>query len=634
MQNRKNLLEKLERLPDRPGVYLMKNKDGKVIYVGKALSLRKRVRSYFQPAETLAPRPGRLASRIADLEYIVTDSEMEALLLECNLIKEYHPCYNVRLKDDKKYPFVKLTAEDYPRLFVTRNLKANGSKYYGPYTNVKMLRRTLKFMRELFPLRSCRRTILSQGRRPEPRPCLNYHLKQCAAPCAGRVGREEYLNLVKGACLFLEGKIEKLIIQLTGRMKEEAAELRFEEAGRLRDKIEAVKKVTERQKITVPGGGDEDYIAFAREEDEAAVNVFLVREGKAIGQEHFFLKIVEDSPPREILTGFLKQYYSRVSSFPRGIVLPDEIDEPELIGRWLKEKSERKIKLLFPQRGRKRELLRMVERDARLKLQESIRQSKRKKDQGNQTLLELERFLHLSSLPSRIEAFDVSHTGGKEAVGSMIVYEDGHPERRDYRHFKIKLTSGADDYAMIKEVVARRYRRILEERGGLPDLILIDGGKGHLHSALGALENLGLEDISVVAIAKQFEHIFIKGESEPVILPREARGLRLIQEIRDEAHRFAVEFHRGRRRKKISASILDTIPGVGEKRKRLLLTNFGSLEGIRKVSVEEIAGVTGIGRKLASRIQKYLVLQCSSLKNRDVNRSTGTLVNLSVTYDP
>lgn len=597
-----NLSEKLKHLPDKPGVYLMKDKEGETIYVGKALSLRKRVRSYFQLPVTMAPRLDRLASSIADFEYIVTDSEMEALILECNLIKEYHPRYNVRLKDDKKYPFVKLTAEDYPRLFITRNLKANGSKYYGPYTNVKMLRRTLKLMRELFPLRSCRKAISSKARRTTLRPCLNYDLKQCVAPCAGRVGREEYQNLVKGACLFLEGRREKLVKELTRRMEETSRELRFEEAGRLRDKIEAVKRVTERQKITVLGGGDEDYIAFARQEDEAAVNVFLVREGKAIGQEHFFLKAVKDSSPQEVLTSFLKQYYFRVSSFPREIVLPYDIDEPELISRWLKEKSHHKITLSFPQRGRKKQLLRMVERDARLKLQESILQSKRRKSQEDQSLLELEKFLRLSSLPYRIEAFDVSHIVGKEAVGSMVVFENGHPKKGDYRRFKIKLASGIDDYAMIREVVARRYQRILEERGGLPNLVLIDGGKGHLHSVLDVLDDLGLEEISVAAIAKQFEHIFIKDKSRPVILPRESRGLRLIQEIRDEAHRFAIEFHRGRRGKKISESVLDTIPGVGEKRKRILLTHFGSLEGIRKASAKEIAEVARIGQKLAWQI--------------------------------
>jgi len=367
-----NPAEKLQHLPDKPGVYLMKDGVGKVIYVGKARSLRKRMRSYFQAPETMAPRLGWLVANIADFEYIVTDSEMEALILECNLIKEYRPYYNVRLKDDKKYPFVKLTVEDYPRLFITRNLQENGSRYYGPYTNVGMLRRTLKLMRELFPLRSCRKTISTPGRRPAPRPCLNYHIKQCVAPCAGKIEREEYLNLVKGACLFLEGRREELVRQLTGRMKEASRELRFEEAGRLRDKIEAIKRVTEKQKITVPGGGDEDYIAFAREGDEVAVNVFMVREGKAIGQEHFFLTAIKGSSPEDILTGFLKQYYSRVSSFPREIMLPHEIDESELLSRWLKEKSRHKVTFSFPRRGRKKDLLRMVERDARLKLQESM----------------------------------------------------------------------------------------------------------------------------------------------------------------------------------------------------------------------------------------------------------------------
>ncbi len=604
-----DLTEKLKHLPDKPGVYLMKDKESKTIYVGKACSLRTRMRSYFQSSETKAPRLDRLASRIADFECIVTDSEIEALILECNLIKEYHPRYNVRLKDDKKYPFVKLTTEDYPRLFITRNLKTDGSKYYGPYTNVKMLRRTLKLMRELFPLRSCRKAISPPACRPGQRPCLNYHLKQCAAPCAGRIGREEYGNLVKGAGLFLEGKREKLMRQLSGRMKEEAAALRFEGAGRLRDRIEAVRRVTERQKITVPGGGDEDYIAFAREADEVVVKVFMVREGKVIGQEHFFLKAVKDSSPQDILTGFLEQYYSRVSSFPREIVLPDEIDEPELIGRWLRERSRHKIALTFPRRGRKRGLLHMVERDARLKLEESTLQSQGKKIREDQALLELERFLRLPSVPYRIEAFDVSHLGGKEAVGSLVVFENGRPRKGDYRHFKIKLIPGIDDYAMIKEVVERRYRRILEEKGRLPGLILIDGGKGHLHAALQVLEDLGLGDISLAAIAKQFEQIFIKEESRPLILPEESRGLRLLQEIRDEAHRFALRFHRVRRGKKISASLLDTVPGGGEKRKQNLLTHFGSVEGIREASGEEIAKAAGIGKGLALQIKKGLKSQ-------------------------
>lgn len=597
-----NLAEKLKHLPDKPGVYLMKDRGGETIYVGKARSLRKRARSYFQSPGAMAPRLDRLAFSIADIDYIVTDSETEALILECNLIKEYQPRYNIRLRDDKKYPFVKLTIEDYPRLFITRNLKANGCKYYGPYTNVKMLRRTLKLMRELFPLRSCRKAIPLQSRRPAPRPCLNYHLKQCKAPCAGRIGRKKYEHLVKGACLFLEGRRGELVRELTRTMKEEAAQLRFEEAGQLRDKIEAVEKVTEKQKITVPGGGDEDYIAFAREGDEAAVNVFLVREGQVIGREHFFLKAARDSSSQEILSSFLKQHYSRVSLFPREIMLPGEIDEPELICRWLKERSRHKIILSFPRRGRKKQLLLMAERDAQRKLRESNLLSRERKSREDQSLVELRRVLRLSSLPGWIEAFDVSHIGGKEAVGSMVVFENGHPRRGDYRHFNIKLTSGIDDYAMIKEIVARRYRRILGERGKLPHLVLIDGGKGHLRSALSALDDLGLGEIPVVALAKQFEHLFIKNEPGPLILPRESPGRQLIQKIRDEAHRFAIQFHRGRRERKVSESVLDAIPGLGEKRKRALLIHFGSLEALGKASPKEIAKVSGIGRKLSLAI--------------------------------
>lgn len=597
-----NLSEKLKHLPDRPGVYLMKDKGRGIIYVGKALSLRKRVRSYFQLPETLSLRLSRLTSNIADFEYIVTDSEVEALILECNLIKEHCPRYNVRLKDDKKYPFVKLTVEDYPRLFITRNLKTNGSKYYGPYTNVKMLRQTLKLIRGLFPLRSCRKAVFFQAHRKSLRPCLNYDLKQCVAPCVGKIGGEEYQGLVKGASLFLEGKREESVKELTRRMEEASRELRFEEAGRLRDTIEAVKQVTEKQKITVPGGGDEDYVTFARQEDEAVVNVFLVREGKAVGQEHFFLKAIKGIPHQELLPSFLKQHYSQASSFPREIMLPDNIDEAELISCWLKEKSKHKVVLSFPQRGRKKQLLQMIERDARLKLEESIRQTRGRKSQEDQSLPELEEFLCLPSPPYWIEAFDVSHSGGQEAVGSMVVFENGHPKRGEYRRFKIKLTSGIDDYAMIGEIVARRYQRILEEKGSLPNLILIDGGKGHLRSVLDIMDSLGMEEISVVALAKQSEHLFIKGKSRPLILPRESPGLRLLQATRNEAHRFALQFHRKRRGKKVSESVLDAIPGVGEQRKQALLTRFGSLAGIRRASVDEIAEVVGVGKKLAEQI--------------------------------
>ena len=450
-----NWQEKLKNLPDKPGVYLMKNSQGETIYVGKAISLKKRVRSYFQspaarPAgracslsadrQDLTGRVKRLRSNIADFEYIITDSETEALILECNLIKEHRPRYNVRLRDDKKYPFVKLTDEDYPCLYITRNLKADGSKYYGPYTNVKLLRKTLKSMRELFPLRSCQRKIGLLAKRP----CLNYDLTQCVAPCSNRVGKEEYQNLVKGACLFLEGRRKELVKELKKRMETASRHLRFEEASRWRDKIEAIEKVTEG--------------------------------------------------------------------------------------------------------GRKRQLLEMVEGNARVRMEEVARKGEGVKEAA---VAHLQRLLHLPSSPRRIEAFDVSNISGKDAVGSMVVFEEGQPKKSDYRHFKIKLPGIIDDYAMIKEIVGRRYRRVLEEKRRLPDLILIDGGRGHLNSALNILTDLGLKQIPVMAIAKQFEHIFIKESSGPIILSPNSALLLLIQSVRDEAHRFAIKFHRALRRKKL-----------------------------------------------------------------------------------
>lgn len=589
----KKLKEKLKYLPDSPGVYLMKDGAGKIIYIGKALSLKKRVKSYY--SSTSDVKMMALVDSIKDVEYIVTDSQAEALILECNLIKKYHPRYNVRLRDDKKYPFIKLSAGCFPFISITRTLKGDGSKYYGPYTSAGAVRKTIKLMKKLFMLRSCRKEIESRSR-----PCLYYDLDQCIAPCTGKITEEEYGELVRSACLFLEGRAGKLVRKLRDEMKRESDESHFEKAAIIRDRLSALTRIFEEQKMASSSDEDEDYIAFAVEGDLACVGLFPVREGKIVGQEQFVLEGVEKSSPSEILSSFVKQHYLSSPFLPGKIFLAEGIDDVEFITEWLEEKKGGRVRVLIPKRGRRRELIERLRKNSALRLKEVT--SRRDED----AVIELKELLALEVLPSRIEAFDISQTGGEKPVGSMVVFKNGLPERGEYRRFRIQYAPGRDDCAQISEVVRRRYRRVLAEGRKLPDLILVDGGLGQVHSALMSLKELGITDVPVIGLAKKFEHVFCEVSPEPIVLPRKSCSFQLIRHIRDEAHRFATSFHRRLRRKELHKSVLDSVPGLGEKRKQLLLRQFQSTGAIKKADSKELQKVEGIGPHLARRIKEYL----------------------------
>lgn len=536
------LEERIASLPQNCGVYLFKDATGAILYVGKAANLAKRVKSYF-PLPSLTPKLGALISQTRDIDYKVTDNEVEALLLECNLIKEYHPRYNVSLKDDKRYPYLKMTREDFPRIFVTRKIKGDGAKYFGPYTNAKAIRQTLKLLRTLFPIRTCKKKI---GKKPQ-KPCLNYHIKRCFAPCAGKIGKEDYGKIVEEASLFLRGEQDRLIKRLEKRMEEAKEALRFEEAIILRNQIQSLEKISERQKIISTRPLDQDVLAFALGPDNACSQIFFIRKGKLIGGEHFFLGGIKNKSQEEILTSLVKQYYYNATYIPKKVILQNEIEEKELIRSYLEKKGRRKVKLLIPKRGDKLKLIKLAQKNATLALSQKYSASQQMKEEA---LGELQRTLGLRELPFRIEAFDISNISGTLATGSLVTFKGGEPDKNEYRRFRIKRIKGVDDYAMMSEIVERRYRRLLKERKTLPDLILVDGGKGQLGAALKVLKRLRIR-LPVAALAKEYEHLFIPGRPLPIILAKNSSALYLLKQIRDEAHRFALAYHRKLRKKKL-----------------------------------------------------------------------------------
>ena len=543
------LEERMASLPQSCGVYLFKDASGKILYVGKAANLAQRVKSYFQ-LPSLTPKLGALASQVRDVDYKVTDNEVEALLLECNLIKEYHPRYNVSLKDDKRYPYLKITKEEFPRIFVTRKVKSDGARYFGPYTNARAIRQTLKLLKTLFPIRTCKRKI---GLRPQAagsrlqKPCLNYHIKRCFAPCAGKIGREDYRKVADEVGLFLKGERSALIKSLEKRMKGAKESLKFEEAIILRDQIQSLEKISARQKVVSTRPIDQDVMAFALGPDSACSQIFFIRKGKLIGGEHFFFKGIKDKSEEEILTPLVKQYYYNATYIPKEVVLQNEIEEKELIKSYLGKKGKRRVRLIVPRKGDKLKLIKLAERNARLALIQKYSASQQMKEE---TLGELQRTLGLRDLPFRIEAFDISNISGTLATGSLVVFRGGEPDKNEYRRFRIKRTRGVDDYAMMAEVVERRYRRLLKERKIMPDLILVDGGKGQLSAALKVLKRLKIK-LPIAALAKEYEHLFIPGKSLPIVLAKNSSALYLLKQIRDEAHRFALAYHRKLREKKI-----------------------------------------------------------------------------------
>ena len=596
--------EKLKLLPDSPGVYIMKDDHGKIIYVGKAIVLKNRVRQYFQSSRNHTPKVRAMVSHIADFETIMTANEVESLILEANLIKKHRPRYNIRLKDDKSYPYVKVTVqEDFPRVFITRRVLRDGARYFGPYTNVTALRDSLKLLRRLFPLRTCRTM-------PE-RPCLEYHIKRCLAPCVGKVEAEDYRAMIRAVLLFLEGRTDDVERELEQRMNAAAEAYHFETAARLRDQLSAVRTAAERQNI-VTGAGDQDAVGMARSAAGVCVQIFFIRGGKMIGREHFLLRGSEEESDADILRAFLEQYYNQATFVPREVLLPCAIDAAAqaTIEAWLAaRKGGGKVALLTPQRGTKHDIVQMATGNAAKFLADEETRRSLLDEQTLGAVEELGRYLGLKHPPRRMECFDISHNQGQETVASMVVFEDGAPKKSDYRRFKIRSTEGKpDDFLSMREVTTRRYVGLPEEE--LPDLIIIDGGKGQLSSALEIIRHAaGHKDVPVVGLAKQFELVFTEGNSEPVELPRRSQALYLIQRIRDEAHRFAITFHRKLRGKRNLVSVLDHNVGIGPKRRQSLHTHFGSLEKIKEATVEELAAAPGMNRTSAEAVRHFFDAQ-------------------------
>ena len=593
-------------LPDKPGVYLMHDAEGKVIYVGKAVVLKNRVRSYFRNLASHTPKVKAMVAKIAEIETIVTSSEVEALILECNLIKKYRPRYNISLKDDKTYPYLKVTLqEDFPRLYMTRRLLRDGSKYYGPYADAGAMHATVKLLRSMFPLRTCRKM------NPD-RPCLNYHIKRCLAPCAGYVSKEEYGQMIKSVCMVLDGRTTELERDLKQRMQSAAEDYAFEEAARLRDQLQAVERLNESQKAVTNNGGDMDIIGFAQDMTGNCLQIFFVRKGKLIGRDNFFLQDGGEAQ-QEVLTAFIKQYYNDATFIPREIVLPQlpEAEEQQLIEAWLSGKAERKVELFVPQRGVKRELLQLANDNALKLLSERLRKGSLSLKNDEQAAEELQQALGLEHSLERMDCFDISHTQGSETVASMVVFRKGSISKKDYRKYKIVSAEGKpDDFKSMQEVVYRRYK----DYEDLPNLVVIDGGKGQLSSALEVIRGLGLADLPVVGLAKREEEIFIPHQSTSILLDRDSAALHLIQRIRDEAHRFAITFHRKLRGKRNLVSVLDHVEGIGPKRRQALWKAFKTLEAMKAASVEELAAVEGMNTAVAQTLYDFFRLDLPEKK--------------------
>jgi excinuclease ABC subunit C len=598
------LLDKVDSLPESPGVYLMKNRAGKIIYVGKAESLRDRVRSYFRDSGPMDTKTIVLVRRVHDFDYIVTHSEVEALILELTLIKKHKPRYNVRLTDDKKFPYIKVTLDEpFPRVFPTRTLTRKGARLFGPYTDAKAMRQALKAVRRIFPVRTCRPVLPSKS---ITRPCLEYHLGRCQAPCVDLVTSLEYRRMIQSVMHFLEGRTSEVVKALEERMNQAAEDQRYEEAARLRDQLKAIRAVTERQVVVSESWEDMDIIAFASRNDTACVVVLSVREGRLVGRQHFFLAGAESKSEGEIIGSFLEQHYALGFTPPPEIVVQALPPEAPTVERWLSETSTRAVRVNCPRSGDKLREVHLATENAKVLLEEHLMSLEGRKQRLPESVSELQKHLHLERPPRRIEAFDISQIQGSDAVGSMVSFHDGQPRKGEYRRFRIRTVVGQDDYAMMREVVTRRYRRLLEEKAELPDLVLIDGGVGQLNAALEAFRDLGLKDQPVLGLAKRLEEIYRPGEGEVLSLPKASAGLRLLQHLRDEAHRFAVAYHRLLRGKRMLVSSLDGIKGLGAKRRAALLEKFGSVERIKQAELEDLASVPGITPALAERIAACL----------------------------
>jgi len=595
MQHIDRLEEKAKGLPDAPGVYLFRDKRGHVLYIGKALSLKKRVSSYFvdSPGGPDRFQIGPMIDQIADLEFILTENELEALILESNLIKNHRPRYNIVLKDDKHYPFLRLDPNDpFPWVQVVRRIKDDGALYYGPYVPSTAMWDVLALVNKTIPLRKCRSI---EGRKL----CLEYHLGRCLGPCEGLIGRKEYGELVDQARLLLDGKDQELTKRLKERMHQAAESLEFEQAAKYRDQIASLRQVFERQKVISPRGEDLDVFGLAHEAREAQVQLFLIRRGRLIGRETFTFELGAETPSG-LMASLLKQFYVGSRDIPKEILLSHPLEDASLIAAWLASRVNRHVELLVPQRGRRARLVQMAQRNA----QEALALSLRSSQSREAALKELQEALGLTGLPRQIEAYDISNISGTLAVGSQVVWEDGKSKKSAYRRYKINTVEGPDDFAMMAEVLQRRLQKAQEMP--LPDLILLDGGRGQLNAALGVARKLGFDSLQMVSLAKEEELVFHPARPKPIALPERSRARQLLQQIRDESHRFAVTYHRALRGKSGLRSLLDDIPGIGAKRRRALLSHFGSLRRLREASIEELRRTAGVSESLATTIHDVL----------------------------
>ena len=609
----------LKNLPSKPGVYLMKNSLGEVIYVGKAKILKNRVKSYFQNSKNHSEKVRVMVKHIAEFEYIVTDSEMEALILECNLIKKYSTRYNILLKDDKFYPFIKITVnDDFPRVFVTRNYSKDGSKYFGPYTNGTAVYETINLINKIFPLRTCK-LLIKEGGEPV-RPCLNYHIKKCCGPCGGYINKEEYGKMIKDVIDILSGKDTTVLKVLQSEMEEASMNLEFEKAADLRDKILAIEAIVEKQKIFKTMEGDEDFINIYRDEKDSCVQVFFSRDGKILGREHFIFENTAEDSIEEILEEFITSFYGGTAKVPRTIYVP-ALSNVELVEEYLTIKRGAKVWIKVPQKGQKREMLEMVKNNAQITLEKFKDKYLRDKEINKIALEELQELLDLEIWPSRIEAYDISNIQGVDSVGSMIVFEEGRSKNSDYRRFRIKTVKGANDYDSMREILTRRFSHGLEEVKAIqesklqfsagkfsnfPDLIMMDGGKGQINIALEVLRDLNI-NIPVCGLVKDDKHATrgIIYNNEELIINRSSNLMQLIRRIQDEVHRFAITYHRSLRDKRTLHSVLDDIPNVGEKRRRALLMKFGSVDNIKNATLEQLLETPSINNKAAESIYQY-----------------------------
>jgi excinuclease ABC subunit C len=614
--DKEQVRRKLESLPASPGIYQFKDKQGSLLYIGKAQSIRNRVRQYFQNRPSGSPRLDVMISKIHDLEIILTDSDVEALILEANLVKQYSPRYNVRLKDDKSFPYIVVTKEPYPRVFVTRRIKRDGSKYFGPYTDVKTMRYALKTIRDVFRIRSCNYYIDDEFiRQKKARICLDYHIKKCDGPCEGLVSQKTYNRMIEQVGELLKGRTKKLQNHFEEEMQRLAEELRYEEAAEYRDKIKALQVYSEHQKVEGTEDIERDVFVVAAKDDDACGVVFKIREGKIIGRQHFYFDNVEGKPESEILEKLIETFYLGDVYIPAEIMVSAGIENAAMLRQWLNERSEHDVALMQARGEIDEKLIRMFRLNAKFLLDELMIQRKKRGEYVPKSVTSLQNDLRLPAPPLRIECFDISNIQGADIVASMVCFESAKPKKSEYRKYRITGLDHPDDFASMKQAVYRRYKRLLEEQAKRPDLLVIDGGKGQLSSALESLRSLNITDIPVIGLAKRLEEIYIPGVSDPQTLPKGSPSLRLLQRIRNEAHRFAVTYHRQVRGKRAMQSELDLVEGIGKKRSKLLLEVFGSVQGIRHASEEQLAEV--VGEKLAEKIRLWFHEQVEEIETNN-----------------